>query len=187
MDDRSAGGPGRKRELLELMARGYDVRAAWMAGLTEEAKATPPGEAGWGAKATLAHMARWNVALLTALELKASGEPVPYQWKDMDGENLRLLQASAARTWAEVSGEAERVYRALYGWVERLSEEQLGAVDDFAWHEGWPLWQTFLGNTFFHYLDHLAEYYTESGQAEQAAALRAETAEVYRTMDLHWD
>jgi uncharacterized damage-inducible protein DinB len=187
VDEPSPGGQARKADLLELMVCAYDVRAAWIAGLTEEAKAAPRGDVGWGAKATLAHMARWNLALLTALELKASGEPVPYQWEDMHGENARLLPESAVRTWAEVSAEAEHVYHALRDWVERLSEEQLAAIDDYAWQEGWPLWQTFLGNTYFHYLDHLAGVYMESGEAEQAATLRVQADEVYRTLDLHWD
>ena len=177
--------PG-KAGLLQLMVRGRAARSGWIAGLTDEAKRAASAEGRWGAKATLAHMARWNLALLTALQLKARGEPVPYQWANLDSENARLLRESATRTWAEIAAEAETAFAALLGWAERLSEEQLAAADDFAWREGWPLWQTFLGNTYFHYLDHLAGYFAATGEAGRAAELRAELSEVYRALELHW-
>ncbi len=175
---------GKKADLLDVMARGRNAVVAWMAALTDEERSAAPGQASWGAKATLAHMAHWNLALLHALELKARGEKVPFQWEDMHGQNARLLKESAARTWAEVSAEAEGAYAALRGWAERLSEEELAAADDFAWQEGGPLWHTFLGNTYFHYLDHLAGFYEVAEQAGRAAELRALAAGVDETMGL---
>jgi hypothetical protein len=169
------------------MSQGWDTVKTWIARLSEEERSAAANGSSWGAKALLAHMAHWNLAVLRALEIRARGEPVPYQWKDLDAQNAHLLQESKSRRWAEVYAEAEEAYVALRGWVERLSEEELAAADNFAWQEGWPLWQTLLGNTYFHYLDHLAGFYREAGETELATTLRAQTDELYAAWDLHWD
>jgi hypothetical protein len=176
MNDRSSGNPGSKEDLLELMQRGHDVWADGMAGLSDSAKAAPPSAAVWGAKATLAHMAHWNLVLLQALALNACGETVPFLRANTDDDNARRILQSRTRTWATVSAEPEMAYADLRGWVQRVGEEEVAAADDFAWQEGGPLWQTFLGSTYYHYLDHLAEYYTSAGQPDQAAALCGEMA-----------
>jgi hypothetical protein len=171
-----------KAGVIRLLARARAAVEVWSAGLSEEQRAAPATPERWGAKGTLAHIAHWNRALLTSLELHGQGKPVPWQWEDMDGQNARLLEESCTRPWAEVAAEAAQAYGALCGRLDRLSEADLQAPDDFAWQEAepGPLWLTFIGNAYFHLLEHLAASYDEMGQPEQAAALRAEIDETDR-------
>jgi hypothetical protein len=176
----SQGRPVSKTELEEYLARAWAVVETWIAGLSDEQRAQPAALDRWGAKATLAHIAHWNMALLKSLDLKAGGSAVPWQWEDMDGQNARLLEECSARAWADVAGEAQATHAALRARLAQLGGADLQAADDFAWQDGGPLWLTFLGNAYFHLLEHVAGAYEQSSQPAAAAALRSEIDEANR-------
>ncbi len=167
-----------KAMLLSLIDYAHDLRMAWMAGLSDQDRSAAPNSDNWGARAILAHLAHWNLALLRAVDMHARGESVPFQWQDMHAQTAQVLAASAGREWAETAAEAEQAFDALRVWAERLTQEELDAGDDFAWQTDDPLWVSFLGNIYFHYLEHLAANYDAAGQPEQAAALQSKMAEV---------
>jgi hypothetical protein len=180
MSSTKTGEVALKASVMRLVEHARAAVEAWAADLSEAERSAPSSQKAWGAAATLAHIAHWNQAVLTSLDLKAAGATVPWQWEDMDGQNARLLAQAGSRTWIEVADAAARVYAGLHDWIERLNEEDLRQADDFAWQSGGPLWQTFVGNAFFHPLVHLVEYYAATGRPDRAAALQAEIDEVNR-------
>ena len=104
----------------------------------------------WTRKQMLAHISAWHELTIERLAgLAESGQPSgPEEHEDII--NARAARAADGRTTGEVLLELEDSYRRLHRQVARMTDEHLGAHDDWAA-------AVIAGNTYDHYSEHLAD------------------------------
>ena len=108
------------------------------------------GDGGWTRKQMLAHITAWHELTTDRLARFAeSGEP-ELSTEDEDAFNARVARSAVGRTTGEILLAFDDSYRRLRREVARLTDEQMAAHDDWAS-------AIVAGNTFDHYVDHLAD------------------------------
>jgi len=108
------------------------------------------GDGGWTRKQMLAHITTWHELTGDRLvRFAESGEPTDPPGEE-DEINARTARAAVGRTMGEVLLGMDDSYRRLRREVGRLTDAQLAAND------GWAS-AIIAGNTYDHYVDHLAD------------------------------
>lgn len=141
--------------LRELLRR---VEAAW---LDFRAAANRfPGErmdehlsdGGWTRKQMLSHIAAWHDLTADRLvKFMVGGQPVPLE-RDEDTFNAAVARQAIGKTAGEVLQDMERTFNRLRRQMQRLTDVQLRAADDWAAH-------IIAGNTYEHYAEHTSDLY----------------------------
>jgi hypothetical protein len=148
-----------KAELLATMRR---ERAQWEALLAEvgEARLEEPGATGhWSVKDVIAHNMYFEQWVVDRLEGRARGEA--YVESDLDkmyfhDRNAVIYEMHHGRPAADVVADGQRIFAALYGWAERLTEEELqatGLLPDLP--PDFPGWKVFENMSYNHVQRHM--------------------------------
>jgi uncharacterized damage-inducible protein DinB len=138
------------REVLARMDDGWNDFQAHVHALPGEKLEARLGEGAWTRKQMLAHIGTWHELTVERLSgLVASGEP-PDLDEHEDVINARSARAAVGRTSGEVVQAMQDSYGRLRREVARLTDAQL--VD----HDGFAA-AIIAGNSYGHYLEHLAD------------------------------
>jgi uncharacterized damage-inducible protein DinB len=176
--------PETKQAIIERFQRAATALDAAIAPLSDERLLGRPADGGWSKRDILAHIAadqRWWAAQLAAsLEGRPPtpeecyavpvAPPAKYDMSTQDGRNAWQHEHHKAQPLAEIR-EALLTERArIIELAERLPGTEYAvpyAIVDSGFtgqvrparegEQGFPLWQWFRGNTWYHYEDHLED------------------------------
>lgn len=114
---------------------------------------------GWSVKDAIAHIGFWEGRIARLYEILTEGEtPVEtFGESDVDFVNARAYQENQDLPLETVLANERRAYQALLSVAETAPEIDLFNNDRFPWTEGYPFINMILGNTHYHYLDHIPD------------------------------
>jgi hypothetical protein len=147
-----------KAELLERIRREHATLEQTL-GRLSEAQMTAPLEGGWSVKDHLAHITAWEHILLVS---HIGGQPfheavqmdaASAEAASTDDVNDHLHQRDQDHSLAEVLGAFRRSYRQVLEAIERMDEADLFKTRSA---DSAPLIDYVAGNTYEHYMEHLA-------------------------------
>lgn len=172
----------RKARLINLLEQAVNEEVHLLEHLPEAKREAYGTELEWAAKDMVAHLVGWNEVLVynlvTGQQPAEAGEA-----DDDDTVNARLFRKYQPLDWQTVCVQARKVMRDLAEQLSALSEADLESGQLFAWQHGHPLWKRVVGVVFDHPMTHLAMYYGQNGQPEQALALRESAAQHLLALD----
>jgi len=147
-----------KAELLERIRREHAALEQTL-GRLSEAQMTAPLEGGWSVKDHLAHITAWEHILLVShiggrpFHEAAQMDIASAEAASTDDVNDHLHRRDQDRSLAEVLGAFRRSYRRVLEAIERMDETDL--FNNRSTDSG-PLIDYVAGNTYEHYMEHLA-------------------------------
>jgi hypothetical protein len=160
-----------KVELLERIRREHAALEQAL-GRLSEAQMTAPLEGGWSVKDNLAHITAWEHVLLVSY---IGGQPfheavqmdaASAETASTDDVNDHLRRRDQDHSLAEVLGAFRRSYRQTLEAIERMDEADLFKTRSA---DSGPLIDYIAGNTYEHYMEHLAMIRTLFDQAADPA------------------
>ncbi len=178
----------RKARLIYLLEQAVTEEVSLLEHLPEAKREAYGTELEWAAKDMVAHLIGWNEVLV--YNLVTGQQPAEIgEYENDDAVNARLFHKYQALDWRTVGVQARKVMRDLAEQVSALSEADLENGQLFGWQHGHPLWKRIVGVVYDHPIIHLAEYYAQNGQPEQALALRENAAQHLLALDesAEWD
>lgn len=157
--------------LLKLLQEAYTVQEAWFSCLRKEEQLAVGTAEYWSAKDHIAYLAFWqrrlNAQLATELQ-----ERQPYRWPEIEETDLQLFYKQQYRPVKDILQEAAEAHRQLTSLVHALSEEDLGSRC-YDWVDaGDSLGTTIMAWGYAHPLEHIAQYYLDRDNLEQATHIR---------------
>lgn len=161
--------------LLILLHRARQAELTWINTLSEAASEANGTLELWSAKDLLAHIAAWKERGAENIARTERGE-IRSQQNSIEELNEEIFISSQDRSWQEVQDQAERAFTALMAQVERLPEKAFANQEEI-------VWQT-MACGGKHPYRHLAEFYWQQGDVEQAMLLYEELIEVMCHMPL---
>jgi hypothetical protein len=167
-----------KRELLDLLKRGYEEEQAFIAGLSDEEHAAVGTSEEWSAKDVLAHIGTWKERRAQTFITWASGEPLT-SFEDYDHINARDFEDNWDRSWEEVLALVQRGYELLVKSVSDLSEDDLRALPQ----GNRTIWMRVAGVGYAHPVIHLTDYLLKSGRTGEANRVRDESFTLLTKLD----
>jgi len=170
-----------KRELTELLQKGYQVEKEFIATLSDEERNADGTIENWTAKDCIAHNAYWRkhhaedvLAVLTGKTPTQSEEvqinqEVYSQYKDQSWENVDTLVDAGLKRMGEA--------------IASISEDDLQRHDFYPWEQGRPLWREIVGNIYTHPVIHLSEWHIKRGYPARAAEMYQEMTRQLTSLD----
>jgi tetratricopeptide (TPR) repeat protein len=122
----------------------------------------------WAAKDHVVHMSFYRRRLATRLQAALDQRPQP-EPLDFEQQNPIIFLENRDRSWPDILSESDEVYSELIGATEQLTEDDLTIPDRFDWvPTGTPLYILYMGNSYEHAENHLAQYLLDRHDPEQA-------------------
>jgi hypothetical protein len=117
---------------------------------------------GWTTADHVAHLVAWQRRLIAWFAEHAAGRaPVRpergYTFDQIDALNARDYERARERPREAIVSDFQEAHLAITRIVEWLTDDDLAAPDRFAWL-GFPASHTIAGNSFGHYLEHIAMF-----------------------------
>lgn len=117
---------------------------------------------GWTTKDHVAHLVAWQRRLIGWFADDAAGRtpvrPEPgFSFDNLDTLNARDYERAHDRPHEAIASDFHEAHLAITRIVEWMSDDDLAAPDRFAWL-GFPASHTIAGNSFGHYLEHMAMF-----------------------------
>lgn len=115
---------------------------------------------GWTTKDHVAHLVAWQRRLIGWFAEDAAGRtpvrPEPgFTFEEIDTLNARDHERARDRPREAIASDFHEAHLAIARIVEWMSDDDLAAPDRFAWL-GLPASHSIAGNSFGHYLEHIA-------------------------------
>jgi len=168
----------RKLILLDLLKQEYEVEKDFIASLTDEDKARTGSVDYWSDKDVIAHIAVWKNRRVSDVQaVVKGGEPTNIQ--DFDHENELIFNEYRDQSWDEVIVYAEQAHQALYGQLQKLSEDEL----NLPWSESRPVWRVIVGNGYIHPILHIVGHCQAKGDLQRAGEFTALLGEPMAELD----
>lgn len=165
----------RKTVLLGLLKQAHEMEMDFVDALSDPERARIGTLENWSARDIISHNAAWNARMADNLLAVSEGR-APSRPEDIDGENARLFEEHRDKTWDQVLSTAMGAFQRVVAQVDSLGEQELASVGRFPWRAKWPLWRLVVGTACIHQVAHLAEFYRNQGNREQAGKLMGEMA-----------
>lgn len=148
-----------RQEALDLIVT---TRKEWEAAVArfDEGRMTEPIlPEGWSVKDAIAHVGFWEkrIAHLYGILTDAETPTETFGESDVDFVNARAYQENLDLPLETVVANERRAYQALFAIAQTAPEDDLFDGDRFPWTEGYPFVNMILGNTHYHYLDHIPD------------------------------
>ena len=171
-----------KPKLLDLLQRARKEEQAFVSNLLDDERAAEGTLEQWSAKDMMAHIAAWKERMAQNLAAVARGE-APRRTEDIDEANAEIFEEHQHRSWAEILEYAKQAYRMLVETVQAMDEEKLTTGEVLPWQDGRPLWRFIAGNGYTHPILHMAQFYSDRGEADHATEIMEEAAGLLAQFD----
>jgi len=171
-----------KHKVLNLLDRAYEGEQTFVAKLSDEERVAVGALEQWSAKDLLAHIVAWKERLVREIAAAPSIEG-PSAAIDIDQVNAEIFEEHRDRSWADILGWSEHVHESLVESTEAMDDDDLVDIQAAPRPDGRPLWRLVAGTSYTHSLLHLAQYYTDRGEAHYATELWEEAAVLLPQLD----
>ena len=162
-----------KKELTELLQKGYQAEKEFIAALSDEERNTDGNFEHWTAKDSVAHNSYWRKRHADdVLDVLAGKSPTQV---DDDEINERVYSQYKDQSWDEIEILLETSLKRMGAALEAISEDGLQSDEFYPWDQGRPLWRELVVNIYTHPIIHLSEWHIKRGNTTHAA-------EMYRYM-----
>jgi tetratricopeptide (TPR) repeat protein len=144
--------------LLDLLRDSQSSQNAFFAQLPADELAAVGTPDFWAAKDHVAHMSFYRRRLATRLQAVLGQEPQP-EPIDFEQQNPIIFLEQRDRLWPDILSESDEIYAQLITLTEQMAEDDLTIADRFDWvPTGNPLYLLYMGNSYDHAQNHLAQY-----------------------------
>lgn len=171
-----------KQKVLNLLDRAHEGEQTFVAKLSAEERAAVGALEQWSAKDLLAHIVAWKERLVREIAAAPSGEGPPASI-DIDQANAEIFEEHRDRSWADILEWSEHVHESLVESTEAMGDDDLVDTQAVPRPDGRPLWRLVAGTGYTHSLLHLAQYYTDRGEAHYATELWEEAVTLLTQLD----
>ena len=161
-----------KKELTELLEKGYQAEKEFTAALSDEERNAEGTFEHWTAKDNIAHNSYWRKRHAEDILAVLAGES-PVETDD-DQINEGVYSHYKDQSWEEVGTLAETSLDVMGEALVKLSEDDLQRSDFYPWEQGRPLWREVVGNLYTHVILHLSDWHLKKGNATRAAEMYQE-------------
>jgi len=170
-----------KRELTELLQKGYQVEKEFIATLSDEERNAEGTFKNWSAKDSIAHNAYWRKHHAEDVLAVLAGKP-PTQTDD-DQINDEVYSRYKDQSWEAVDTLVDIGMKRMGEAIASLSEDDLQRHDFYPWEQGRALWREIVGNIYTHPVIHLSEWHIKRGYPVRAAEMYQEMTRQLTSLD----
>ena len=162
-----------KKELTELLQKGYQAEKEFIAALSDEERNADGNFEHWTAKDSVAHNSYWRKRHADdVLDVLAGKSPTQV---DDDEINEGVYSQYKDQSWDEIETLLETSLKRMGAALAAISEDGLQSDEFYPWDQGRPLWRELVVNIYTHPIIHLSEWHIKRGNTTHAA-------EMYRYM-----
>ena len=170
-----------KRELTELLGKGYQVEKEFIATLADEERNADGTFENWTAKDCIAHNAYWRKHHAEDV-LAVLAEKTPIQPND-DQINKEVYSRYKDQSWEDIDTLVDSGLQRMGEAIASISEDDLQRDDFYPWEQGIPLWREIVGNIYSHPVIHLSEWHIKRGYPARAAEMYQEMTRQLISLD----
>jgi tetratricopeptide (TPR) repeat protein len=161
-----------KRELTELLQKGYQVEQEFIAALSDEERNAGGSFEHWTAKDSLAHNAYWRKHHAEDVLAVLAGKTPTHV--DDDQINPQVYSQYKDQSWEAIDALVDTGMKRMGEAIALISEEDLQRDDFYPWEQGRPLWREIVTNIYTHPVIHLSEWHIKRGYPARAAEMYQE-------------
>lgn len=170
-----------KRELTELLQKGYLVEKEFIAALSNEERNAGGTFENWSAKDYIAHNAYWRKHHAEDVLAVLAGK-TPTHAED-DQINDQVYSRYKDQSWEDVDTLVDTGMKRMGEAIALISEDDLQRHDFYPWEQGRALWREIVGNIYMHPIIHLSEWHIKRGNPAWAAEMYQETTRHLISLD----
>jgi tetratricopeptide (TPR) repeat protein len=170
-----------KRELTELLQKGYQVEKEFIATLSDLERNAAGTFEYWTAKDCIAHNAYWREHHAEdVLAVLAGKTPIH---TDGDQINDEVYSRYKDQSWEDVDTLVDAGMKRMGEAIASLGEDDLQRHDFYPWEQGRALWREIVGNIYTHPVIHLSEWHIKRGYPARAAEMYQEMTGELTSLD----
>jgi hypothetical protein len=170
-----------KKELTELLQKGYQAEREFIATLSDEERNTDGNFEHWTAKDNVAHNSYWRKRHADdVLDVLAGKSPLQV---DDDEINAGVYSQYKDQSWDEIEALLETSLKRMGEALTKLSETNLQSDKFYPWDQGRPLWREIVGNIYTHPIIHLSDWHIKRGNTARAVEMYREMTAQLATLD----
>ncbi|HEX6034911.1 MAG TPA: ClbS/DfsB family four-helix bundle protein [Anaerolineales bacterium] len=170
-----------KRELTELLQKGYQVEQEFIAALSDEERNAEGTFENWSAKDNIAHNAYWRKHHAEDVLAVLAGKTPTHV--DDDQINPEVYSQFKDQSWEDIDILAETGMKRMGEAIALISEDDLQRHDFYPWEQGRALWREIVGDIYSHPVIHLAEWHIKRGNPARAAEMYQEMTRQLTRLD----
>jgi hypothetical protein len=169
-----------KRELTELLQKGYQVEQQFIAALSDEERNADGSFEHWTAKDNIAHNAYWRKHHAEdVLAVLAGKTPTHIE----DQINDQVYSRYQDQSWEDIDTLVDTGMKRMGEAIASISEDDLQRDNFYPWEQGRPLWREIVGNIYTHPIIHLSEWHIKRGNPTRAAEMYQEMTRQLTRLD----
>jgi len=169
-----------KRELTELLQKGYQVEREFIATLSDEECNADGTFESWSAKDCIAHNAYWRKHHAEDVLAVLAGKTPTHLDEQINDE---VYSRYKDQSWEDVDTLVDTGLQRMGEAIASISEEDLQLDDFYPWEQGVPLWREIVGNIYSHPIIHLSEWHIKRGNPARAAEMYQEMTRPLTSLD----
>lgn len=170
-----------KRELTELLQKGYQVEREFIAALSDEERNSDGTFESWSAKDSIAHNAYWRKHHAEDVLAVLAGKTPTHI--DDDQINEEVYSRYKDQSWEDVDTLVDTGMKRMGEAIASISEDDLQRHDFYPWEQGRALWREIVGNIYTHPVIHLSEWHIKRGYPSRAAEMYQEMTGQLTSLD----
>ena len=170
-----------KRELTELLQKGYQVEQEFIAALSDEERNTDGSFEHWTAKDSIAHNAYWRKHHAEDVLTVLAGKTPTHT--DDDQINDEVYSRYQDQSWEDIATLVDTSMKRMGEAIVSISEDDLQRHDFYPWEQGRPLWREIVANIYTHPVIHLSEWHIKRGYPARAAEMYQEMTSQLTSLD----
>jgi hypothetical protein len=161
-----------KQLILDLVQATYLDLMDLVASLSPQEKTTRGNLKMWSAKDMITHLVFWEHHFINQLNKMVKGEKIPMSGDYLDQVNDGVLYEHMDQTLEDGLSEYQKIHAELLCKYKMFTTEDLSDPKKFTWLEGQSMSERILGNSVWHPLSHVADFYVKRGMLEKAIHLQ---------------
>jgi len=170
-----------KRELTELLEKGYQVEKEFIATLADEERNAGGTFENWTAKDCIAHNAYWRKHHAEDVLAVLAGK-TPTHTED-DQINDKVYSRYKDQSWEEIDTLIDASMKRMGEAIASISEDDLQRHDFYPWEQGRALWREIVTNIYTHPVIHMSEWHIKRGNPSRAAEMYQEMTRQLTSLD----
>ena len=170
-----------KRELTELLQKGYQAEKEFIAALSDEDRSAEGTLEKWTAKDNIAHNAFWRKQHAEDVLGVLAGK-TPAQTEE-DQVNKEVYSRYKDQSWQDIEALVDASLERMGEAIESLSEANLQREDFYPWEQGRPLWREIVTNIYTHPIIHMSDWHIKRGTPARAAEMYQQMTRQLTSLD----